>query len=97
MPWTFFANGLSESSNSLVGSSNLIKKVYFPRIIIPTSAVAAGLVELGIGFLLLIVLMFYYGVGLHLSLLLLPLLIALVTLLALGVGIWFSALNVKAV
>jgi lipopolysaccharide transport system permease protein len=95
LPWMFFANAVTSSGNSLIGNSNLIKKVYFPRIIIPTAAVSAGLVELGIGFLLLIVLMFYYGVGLHFSLLLLPLLIVLVTLLALGVGMWMSALNVR--
>jgi len=95
LPWMFFANAVTNSGNSLVSNSNLIKKVYFPRIIIPTASVAAGLVELGIGFLLLIVLMFYYGVGLHLSLLLLPLLLILLTLLALGVGMWMSALNVK--
>ena len=95
LPWTFFTNAVTNSGNSLIGNTNLIKKVYFPRIIIPTAAVAAGLVDLGIGFLLLIVLMFYYSVGLHLSLLLLPLLIVLLTLLALGVGMWMSALNVK--
>jgi lipopolysaccharide transport system permease protein len=95
LPWMFFANALTNSGNSLIGNTNLIKKVYFPRIIIPTAAVAAGLVELGIGFLLLLVLMVYYGVGPHFSLLLLPLLILLVTLLALGVGMWMSALNVK--
>ena len=95
LPWTFFNNAVTNSGNSLIGNTNLIKKVYFPRIIIPTAAVTAGLVDLGIGFLLLIVLMFYYGVGLHLSLLLLPLLIVLLTLLALGVGMWMSALNVK--
>jgi lipopolysaccharide transport system permease protein len=95
LPWTFFANAVTNSGNSLVGNTNLIKKVYFPRIIIPTAAVAAGLVDLAIGFLLLIVLMFYYGAGLHSSVLLLPLLILLLTLLGLGVGMWMSALNVK--
>lgn len=95
LPWMFFANAVTNSGNSLIGNTNLIKKVYFPRVIIPTAAVAAGLVDLGIAFLLLIVLMFYYHVGLHSSLLLLPLLIALLTLLALGVGMWTSALNVK--
>jgi len=95
LPWMYFANALTNSGNSLIGNTNLIKKVYFPRIIIPTAAVAAGLVDLGIGFLLLVGLMFYYDVGLHLTLLLLPLLLILVTLLALGVGMWMSALNVK--
>jgi len=95
LPWTFFANSVANSGNSLIGNTNLIKKVYFPRIIIPTAAVAAGLVDLGVGFLLLVVLMFYYHVGLHPSLLLLPLLLALLAMLALGVGMWMSALNVK--
>jgi lipopolysaccharide transport system permease protein len=95
LPWMFFANAVTNSGNSLIGNTNLIKKVYFPRIIIPTAAVGAGLVDLGIGFLLLIALMFYYGIGLHSTLLLLPLLIILLTLLALGVGMWMSALNVK--
>lgn len=95
LPWMFFANAVTNSGNSLIGNTNLIKKVYFPRIIIPTAAVAAGLVDLGIGFLLLIVLLGYYHVELHSSLLLLPLLLVLLTLLALGVGMWTSALNVK--
>jgi lipopolysaccharide transport system permease protein len=95
LPWTFFANAVTNSGNSLIGNTNLIKKVYFPRIIIPTAAVAAGLVDLGVGFLLLVVLMFYYQVGIHASLLLLPLLLALLAMLALGVGMWTSALNVK--
>lgn len=95
LPWMFFANAVTNSGNSLIGNTNLIKKVYFPRIIIPAAAVTAGLVELAIAFLLLIVLMFYYGVSLHSTVLLLPLLVVLVTLLALGVGMWMSALNVK--
>ena len=95
LPWTFFANAVTNSGNSLIGSTNLITKVYFPRMLIPAAAVAAGLVDLGISFVLLIGLMFYYRVGLHMNILLLPGLIALVTVLAIGVGLWMSALNVK--
>lgn len=95
LPWTFFSNAVTNSGNSLVGSSNLITKVYFPRMIIPGAAVAAGLVDLFIAFGILIILMIYYGVGAAWSLLALPLLVTLTTLLAIGIGMWTSALNVK--
>jgi lipopolysaccharide transport system permease protein len=95
LPWTFFANAVSNSGNSLVGSANLITKIYFPRMIIPGAAVAAGLVDFALAFVLLIVMMIYYGVRPGWSILWLPVLLALMTLLALGVGMWMSALNVK--
>ena len=95
LPWTFFSNAITNSGNSLVGSSNLITKVYFPRMIIPGAAVAAGLLDFAIAFLILIGLMIYYGIALTWSILLLPVLVALTALLALGVGMWMSALNVK--
>jgi homopolymeric O-antigen transport system permease protein len=95
LPWTFFANAVTNSGNSLIGSTNLITKVYFPRMLIPLAAVAAGLIDLGIAFVLLVILMFYYGVRLQPSLLLLPALILLATLLASGVGLLMAALNVK--
>lgn len=95
LPWTFFANAITNSGNSLVGSANLITKVYFPRMIIPGAAVAAGLVDLAIGFVLLFGLMIYYQVALTWTLLLLPVMVILTTLLAVGVGMWLSALNVK--
>jgi lipopolysaccharide transport system permease protein len=95
LPWTYFANALSASGNSLFGSANLITKVYFPRIIIPASASLAGLLDFFISMLVLGVLMIYYqslpGVGL----LLFPVLAALTFLCAVGVGFWFSALNVQ--
>src|SRR3954465_16013262 len=62
LPWTFFSNAVTNSGNSLVGSANLITKVYFPRLIIPAAAVAAGLVDLAIAFLVLVGLMAYYGI-----------------------------------
>ena len=95
MPWTFFSNAVNSSGNSLVGSANLITKVYFPRMIIPGAAVAAGLVDLMVAFGILVILMSYYGVGATWNLLMLPALVVLTTLLAVGVGMWTSALNVK--
>lgn len=95
LPWTFFSNAVSNSGNSLVGSQNLITKVYFPRMIIPGAAVGAGLVDFGIAFGLLAVLMVYYQVTLTWHLLMLPVLVLLITLIAVGVGMWMSALNVK--
>jgi lipopolysaccharide transport system permease protein len=95
LPWTFFSNAVNNSGLSLVGSAHLVTKVYFPRMIIPTAAVAAGLVDLMIAFGLLIVLMSYYGVGITSNLLMTPALITLTALLAVAVGMWTSALNVK--
>lgn len=95
LPWTFFSNAITSSGNSLVGSANLITKVYFPRMIIPGAAVAAGLVDFFIAFILLVGLMLYYKIALTWNLLLFPGLMLLTTLLALGVGMWLSALNVK--
>lgn len=95
LPWTFFANALTNSGNSLVGSTNLITKVYFPRVIIPAAAVFAGLLDFVIAFLLLIPMLIYYRIAVTWQLLLLPGFICLALLLALGVGMWLSALNVK--
>ncbi|MEJ7578257.1 MAG: ABC transporter permease [Pyrinomonadaceae bacterium] len=95
LPWTFFANAVTNSSNSLIVNSNLISKVYFPRIMIPAAAVAAGLMDLVIASVILIGLAFYYRVTLTWGILLLPFFVLLTTLLALGLGICVSALNVK--
>jgi lipopolysaccharide transport system permease protein len=93
--WTFFATAITNSGNSLVGSAHLITKIYFPRMLIPAAVVMAGLVDFSISFAILAVMMLYYGVALTWGLLLLPALVILVTLLALGVGMLLSALNVK--
>jgi lipopolysaccharide transport system permease protein len=95
LPWTFFSTAITNSGNSLVGSAHLITKIYFPRMIIPAAAVAAGLVDFALSFTILAAMMVYYGVGVTWGLLLLPVLTILVTLLALGVGMLLSALNVK--
>lgn len=95
VPWTFFANAVTTSGNSLVGNTNLITKVYFPRVLVPAAAVAAGLVDFVFAFLTLAVAMLYYKVGLTVNILMLPVLVLLTTLFALAVGMWMSALNVK--
>jgi len=95
LPWTFFSNAISNSGNSLVGSSHLITKVYFPRVIIPAASVLAGLVDFCFAFAVMAILMVIYRVVPGPSFLLLPFLVALTTLLAFGVGMWLSALNVR--
>jgi|SRR5580765_117714 len=95
LAWTFFAAALASSGNSLVSSANLITKVYFPRLIIPGAAVGAAVVDLFFSFVLLVPLMAYYKIVPHWQMLLLVPLILLLMLLALGVGMWMSALNVK--
>jgi len=96
LPWTYFASGLGRSSNSLVNNANFIKKVYFPRLIFPLSEVVAGLVDLGLAFLILIGMMFYYGIfPVFASLLWLPVLLLLAMITSLGVGLWLSAINVR--
>ena len=95
IPWTFFANGLSQSSNSLVSSANLISKVYFPRLCIPLSAVLSGAVDFAISFGLLIGMMALYRVAPSANAFYLPLFFLLAFVTALGVGLWLSALNVE--
>ena len=94
LPWTYFARSLTDSSDSLVGSSELITKVYFPRIILPISKVFAGLIDLSIAFIILIGMMFWYRIAPTAGILLLPVFIIVAMLAALGVGFWFTALNV---
>jgi len=95
VPWTLFANGLAQSSNSLVGSSNLITKVYFPRLIIPISTALSAAVDFLFSFGVLFVIMLYYGVTPSRNILALPLFISLAVIASLGVGMWLSALNVQ--
>src|SRR5262245_1684864 len=93
--WTFFSNALSTGAASLVGNTNLITKVYFPRLLIPAATVLAGLLDFAIASLLLIALLIYYGFAITWAALMLIPLIALITLLALGVSAWLAALNVR--
>jgi lipopolysaccharide transport system permease protein len=94
LPWTFFANSISSSGQSLVSSANLVTKVYFPRLIIPLSSVGAGLVDLMISTCILLLLMLWYGVGWSVHLLAAPLLLLAVIFTALGVGTLLAALTV---
>ena len=98
LPWTFFANALTGASNSLVGSAHLITKVYFPRLMVPAAATVSGLLDFAVAFPILLALMAWSGVPVAsspTSLLALPLLVLLAALLALGVGTWLAALNVR--
>jgi len=94
LPWIFFANAVSTSGGSLVGSSHLVSKVYFPRLIIPLSSIGAGLLDLAISTGILIILMVVYGVGLTVNLFAAPFLLIAVVFTALGVGTLLSALTV---
>lgn len=95
LPWTFFSTALSEASNSLIGNANLISKVYFPRIIVPTASVITSFVDFLISFLILIGMMIWYRFCPDWHLLLLPVFILLAIMASLGPGLWITALNVK--
>ncbi|MBU4464016.1 MAG: ABC transporter permease [Proteobacteria bacterium] len=95
LPWIYFANAVSASGNSLVGSANLITKVYFPRLIIPASASLAGLLDFFIAMLVMGAMMIYYNFIPNIGILLFPFLVGLTFLCAVGVGLWLSALNVQ--
>lgn len=94
LPWTFFATAISASGQSLVGSTNLVSKVYFPRLIIPLSSIGAGLVDLAISTGILLLMMLWYGVGWSVNLFAAPVLLLAVIFIALGVGTLLSALTV---
>ena len=95
LPWTYFAQGLTRSGNSLVGNSNLITKVYFPRLLMPVSALGAPTVDFLLSFLILLGLMAWYGITPTWSVLALPLLLLLAVLTAITAGLWLSPINVK--
>lgn len=93
LPWMYFSNSLTNATNTIVQNQNLITKVYFPRLALPVSSVLSGLVDFAIGCLLLVPLMAYYRVRPGLPLLLLPVFLLLTVLMALGAGLWLSAMN----
>jgi lipopolysaccharide transport system permease protein len=95
VPWTFFATGLTQSTNSLVGSANLIKKVYFPRLAIPISTMLSGVVDFALAFVVLLGMMAFYGIAPTVNVLWLPLFLTLAFVTSLGVGLWLTALNVQ--
>jgi homopolymeric O-antigen transport system permease protein len=95
LPWNLFAGALNRSSTSVVGQSNLISKVYFPRLIVPLSATVSGIVDFTIAFVILIGMMIWYGIAPTWGALSLPVFILLALSAAFSVGLWLSALNVK--
>jgi len=95
VPWSFFANGLSMASNSLVDSANLIKKVYFPRLAIPLATVLSGIVDFVLAFVMLLGMMLYFGIVPTIDVLWLPFFLMLALLTSLGVSLWLSAMNVQ--
>jgi len=95
LPWQFFSNSMSSAGNSVVAKSALITKIYFPRLIIPTSSVISGIVDFGIAFIILIGLMVWYGIVPTINVVFLPLFLLLAFFAALGIGLWVSALTVE--
>jgi lipopolysaccharide transport system permease protein len=95
LPWQFFANALSESSNSLIGNERLISKVYFPRMIIPAASVITSLVDFFISFILFILLIAWYSYMPSWKMVFLPLFILMAFIASFGAGLWITALNVK--
>jgi len=95
VPWMYFANALGQSSSSLVLDERMITKVYFPRLIIPISAVLSGLLDFAIAFLVLIGMILFYGIVPTATILTLPFFILLAAATALGAGLWLSAMNVQ--
>jgi lipopolysaccharide transport system permease protein len=95
LPWQFFANALTEASNSLVGNANLITKVYFPRMIVPASSVITSLVDLAISFVILVAMFIFYQFLPPIQIIAIPLLILFAFIAAFGIGLYATALNVK--
>jgi lipopolysaccharide transport system permease protein len=95
LPWQFFANALSEASNSLVANSNLISKVYFPRVIVPASAVATSFIDFAISFVILLGMLAYYQYVPSWHILFIPFFSLLAFLIAFGIGVYLTAINVK--
>jgi lipopolysaccharide transport system permease protein len=95
VPWTFFANGMTQATTGLVNHANLIKKVYFPRLALPIARIFAGVVDFALAFIVLIVMMFLYGIVPSANILWLPFFLLLALMTSLGVGLWLSAMNVQ--
>jgi lipopolysaccharide transport system permease protein len=95
VPWTLFSNGLTHGTNSLVASSNLIQKVYFPRLIIPVATVLAGVVDFLLAFVVLLLMMIFYGIFPTVNIIWLPFFLLITLTSSLAVSLWLSALNVE--
>ena len=95
LPWLFFSTSLTEASNSLISNTNLISKVYFPRLIVPTATVITGLIDFLISFALLALLMVYYRYAPDWQVIFIPLFLILTFVCSMGIGLWLTAMNVK--
>ena len=95
VPWTFFTNALTQASNSLVLSANMIKKIYFPRLSLPIATVLAGVIDFVLAFMVLLGIMLFYGLVPTSNILWLPLFLLLALVTSLGVSLWLSAMNVQ--
>ena len=95
VPWTYFSNAILEAGNSLVSQSQMLTKVYFPRLILPLSGVLAKLVDFGIAMLMLVCLMAFYGFAPTWNILFLPVLILIMVASALGIGLWLTAMAIQ--
>lgn len=95
VPWTFFAHGLNQASNSLVSSANLITKVYFPRLAVPIATLISGVVDFMLAFMVLLGMMLYFGIAPTANVFWLPFFLLLALITALGTSLWLSAMNVQ--
>lgn len=95
VPWTFFANSITQATTGMVSNANLLKKIYFPRLALPLARVLAGLIDFVIAFVVLLGMLLYYGITPTANTLWLPLFVLLAIITALGVGLWFAAMNVQ--
>jgi lipopolysaccharide transport system permease protein len=95
VPWTFFANGLTQATNSVVSNAGMVKKIYFPRLTLPVSTVLAGLVDFALAFVVLIGMMYFYQIVPTRNIIWLPPLLLLALVTSLGTSLWFAALNVR--
>ena len=94
LPWIFFSNGISHSSMSIIQNQNLVKKIFFPRLVLPTASICGGIIDMSLTFILLLILMPFYEITPNIKLLLFPLAFCWAFIAALGFGLWLSALNV---
>jgi lipopolysaccharide transport system permease protein len=95
VPWTFFANALTQASNSLVLSGNMLKKIYFPRLALPIATVLAGVIDFALAFVVLLCIMLYYGLVPTVNIIWLPFFALLALITSIGVSLWLSAMNVQ--
>ena len=95
VPWQFFAAGLGQGANSLVGSAHMLRKIYFPRMVMPVAAIFSNLIDFALAFIVLLGIMVYYGIGPNANVAWLPFFLLLALITALGAGLWLAVMNVQ--